>query len=304
MAMMLGATLVPYALMTVAPRGCAYWSIFGIVFGVPAVFLHEHSLLLLLAWESSFAAYSYCRHAPHASRSLSSYWFFLFVNPVPAFPLRSRQIADPGLNLPGLRRAAEGAALLIVYGALSQFVPQLQASPPKLGPHVVATSLRLGGICAAHFGLASLQIGLCRQVGYAAPERYVQPYRARSPRDFWGRWNTYIGGWIRLYVFRPVVRMLAARWPGRSQAHRSVVSAIALMASFLAVGALHDIYRYAATRRPTADMTLWFAVNAGIIIAWDGLAVSTRNLRWSWAYRFVAPAAMVGVVAALTALLP
>src|SRR5438045_3161811 len=41
----------------------------------------------------------------------------------------------------------------------------------------------------AHSATASLQIAGMRALGWEIPERYRFPFLARSPDDFWKRWN-------------------------------------------------------------------------------------------------------------------
>jgi hypothetical protein len=166
-----------------------------------------------------------------------------------------RQVSEPCLALSGLTRAAAGASALALSGALAY----ASARSVALGP-----VLRIAGVYAAHTGLAALQIGLLRQLGWELPERYRRVYRARSPRDFWPRWNTYVGNWIRIYVFTPCARVLL----GRGVDRRSTF-ALAILFSFAVIGALHDLYATVTARVPSCALTLWFVANAVVLIAWD-----------------------------------
>src|SRR6185312_16596428 len=108
--------------------------------------------------------------------------------------------------------AAWGAALLFGATIFGELVP---SKPPaalaNLVPGIVHGATALLGLYAAHSGLAHLQIGLCRTLGYRAPERYRYPFLATGPADFWERWNTYMMGFVRSYVFVPVHRALKRR---------------------------------------------------------------------------------------------
>ena len=61
---------------------------------------------------------------------------------------------------------------------------------------------------AAHSALAHIQIGLCSLVGYRAPERYLYPIAAVSPREFWERWNVYVTTWLSNLHLRSFVAPL------------------------------------------------------------------------------------------------
>src|SRR5262249_49206419 len=120
-----------------------------------------------------------------------------------------------------------------------------------------------------HSGLASLQIGYMRCIGYRVPERYRLPFLATSPQDFWRRWNTWIGRWGYRYVFFPTCRGLARSSIGRNSL------AVAAIATFVVIGLLHDLGIYALRgiamhAPPSLRMTFVFGV-AGLAFAAFGL---------------------------------
>ena len=265
---------------------------------VPSLALPQLAIIGLLGWDLAMSVYSYCTDVPVQARDLGRYYFFLFVNPTVAYARCGTKIDEAGFHAQGLRRASIGLTAIAMSGALGAVrLPGLSAWP-DLGK-LAAVGLRVSSVYAAHWGLASLQLGLFRQLGYHAPERYLSPFGARSPRDFWARWNTYLGTWVRIYVFTPVVRALHSR--SRSGGlRRAGVRFAALLVSFALVGALHDLYVWTVTHRAAIAGTLWFSANALVVAVWELAAPS----RFRWGGRFASRAAMLGTIAALALLFP
>src|ERR1700730_9647811 len=63
----------------------------------------------------------------------------------------------------------------------------------------------------AHSGLSSIQIGLIRLLRYQIPERYNYPFLAKSPQEFWRRWNIWLASWAKRYLFFPTAFLLRRR---------------------------------------------------------------------------------------------
>ncbi len=59
---------------------------------------------------------------------------------------------------------------------------------------------------------------------------------------FWNRWNTYVGGWMSLYVFSP---MVAPYRRARNRWRLQLAYATAVVGTFLALGMLHQAAVYA-----------------------------------------------------------
>jgi hypothetical protein len=125
-------------------------------------------------------------------------------------------------------------------------------------------------------GLASFQIGALGALGYSLPERYRYPFLARSPADFWRRWNTYIGAWLKRYVFVPLARTLAR---SASVAMRAASRPFGVAATLLAIGVYHDVFVYAASLRWQSRGTLAFGLAAGFMWLWSFVAAQARRLR-------------------------
>jgi D-alanyl-lipoteichoic acid acyltransferase DltB (MBOAT superfamily) len=118
-----------------------------------------------------------------------------------------------------------------------------------------------------------MQIGLMRLIGYEVPERYRYPFLARSPEDFWRRWNTWLGSWAKRYLFYPLALHLRRNyrklWPVLQQA-------AAVVATFLFIGLLHDFAAYEAhvcdpaNRTASLGVTLLFFAYGLTFVVWVG----------------------------------
>jgi hypothetical protein len=154
---------------------------------------------------------------------------------------------------------------------------------------------------AMHSGLASVQIGFLRQLGYELPERYDHPFLARSPADFWRRWNTYVGAWVQRYLFAPLALHLA-RYKIASSA---AAQATAVVLSFVVVGLMHDGYVYAVDRVVQPRATWILTVGGVMTLGWlaaDRLGILSRASAWSggrgagWAVPLAGRAAFVATI--------
>jgi D-alanyl-lipoteichoic acid acyltransferase DltB (MBOAT superfamily) len=134
---------------------------------------------------------------------------------------------------------------------------------------------------AAQSGVASIQIGCMRMLGYRIPERYRWPIFARSPADFWRRWNTYVGGWARTYVFFPL-GLAIAKHRRRGTAKLFVVGG-AILGTFGVVGVLHDAFLLETQWTFRTVSTRWFLLMGATVVAWEALGQMRRTAsepRW------------------------
>jgi D-alanyl-lipoteichoic acid acyltransferase DltB (MBOAT superfamily) len=161
-----------------------------------------------------------------------------------------------------------GSAALLAR--LIELVAQLS---PRYAPALLGVgSLRLTQLYLSHAGLAHIQIGLMRQSGYIVPERYRAPLLARDPFDFWRRWNSYVGDWLRRYVFEPSIARLGERRQTRS------TRILALLVTLAASGLLHDAFTYALDKAWSARALSFFLASGCAMVAWAGLSRLRRRV--------------------------
>lgn len=259
----------------------------------PAVLLPRQALLILLGWDLTLSVYSYCVDVPRAARRFDDYWFFVFVNPTIAYGWRGTRVSEPGFNARGLARVLIGIVALALSGAIAVLgAPDKLSGAGELAKPALI-SARVAGLYSAQWGVASLQIGLFRILGYHAPERYLNPFSARTPREFWNRWNTYLGTWVRVYVFTPLVRVMRG-WRPVAMVRRVRLTGAVLL-SFLFVGAMHDLYATAVTHRLSAGGTVWFGVNASVLLIWEFAPRVPVRSGAGWVSRTAMVATMVGL---------
>jgi MBOAT, membrane-bound O-acyltransferase family len=202
------------------------------------------STFLILGWDLVLKSHSYCAELPRRGNasSLSESLFFLLVNPTLVYGRHGERVGPIAFHLQGLARALAGLAIMFGASAILRPLCSLlreRALATEGATYVVLLALfgllRVSAEYASHSGLASLRIGLMRQLGRRVPERYLNPLAARDPLDFWRRWNTYVSTWLHVYVFVPCTRFTRARWP-------ETPTWLPLLVTFAVSGLLHDSY--------------------------------------------------------------
>jgi MBOAT membrane-bound O-acyltransferase family protein len=242
------------------------------------------STLILIGWNVALSAYSYCvdTSALEERPSASECVFFVVVNPLLVY-------AERGAPDPRAQRSVDGCAR-VTLGCLAWLAQDALGAGAAFFDGALARSLALRGVelslplasaialLARYFaqsGLASIQIGFMTLAGYRVPECYVHPWIARSPLEFWQRWNTWVGSWLRRYVFLPTSLALRRRhraWPA------SAITVAGVLVTFVSVGLLHDFPLLIVHARepfiawPQPKMTLFFALSALVLLTWIGIA--------------------------------
>ncbi len=241
--------------------------------------LEIYAAVVLFGWDQLLSSYSYLANQRGASSTkrtpLSELLFFLLVDPMVVYTARARLKASLRA---GIGKVSLGMGLLILSIIWSRFVsrpPQI-SSPEELlsfKGYTLAIStygLQLLGLYFSHAGLALLQIGWLSWLGYHLPDRYRRPYLACSPRDFWNRWNLWVGHWIRMHVFLPSARA----WQPALGRRLSV--AASAMFAFLCVGVLHDapltLMAWARGGTATLFSTAFFMQMGLLVVAWSWIA--------------------------------
>jgi len=69
------------------------------------------------------------------------------------------------------------------------------------------------------------------------PENFNRPFGARNFLDFWGRWHMTLSEWFKIYLFTPLMRVLATRF--QSPAVLPYLGVFAFFVTFLVMGVWH-----------------------------------------------------------------
>jgi alginate O-acetyltransferase complex protein AlgI len=65
-------------------------------------------------------------------------------------------------------------------------------------------------------GYCDMVIAGASLFGLKMPENFDRPYLSRNMIDYWVRWHQTLGFWIRDYVFTPMYKAIASRWPAKA----------------------------------------------------------------------------------------
>lgn len=246
---------------------------------LPAIFVRNSATLLLLAtgFEASFSAHSYWRECDARKSTLADCLTFLLVNPVLVYPDRGHDLGEAAWSSRAGGRVALGAvgsllspllgvAAAVVGSALAQRAAPLRPWAAPLAA-LAPLTLNLWSQYIAHSSLAHVQIGCMRLLGYVVPERYDYALFARTPDDFWRRWNTYIGSWLLRYSYLP----LALRYQrALSRKLWLVGKGAALLCTFVACGVFHEAAAYALRLSVPLGVVVAFTGYGVLLIAWLG----------------------------------
>lgn len=139
-----------------------------------------------------------------------------------------------------LRIAVLSAVFNYVFAALSANVLQstaTMAAPQLLGTYAASAVAYTVFLYANFAGYMDVVIGVAALLGQKLPENFDRPFQARSFLDFWARWHITLSQWFRMYVFNPLLRVLAARVTSPALAPYLAVAAFFL--TFLLMGVWH-----------------------------------------------------------------
>jgi D-alanyl-lipoteichoic acid acyltransferase DltB (MBOAT superfamily) len=104
-------------------------------------------------------------------------------------------------------------------------------------------------------------------VGIKLPENFDRPYLARNVLDFWTRFHRTLGFWIRDYLFLPLYKGVAERWPARAEP----MAFLCYFVAFFVVGIWHG---------PTANFVVFGllqAIGASATKLWERHLVKRRG---------------------------
>ena len=152
----------------------------------------------------------------------------------------------------------------VVADRLGNYVDEAYESVGNMGTWVwlfilVLYTVQLYADFSAYSDMA---IASARMLGIHIPENFAFPYKANNITDFWRRWHLSLSGWLRDYIYTPLMfsKKKWKRW--------AVVYAIAV--TFVICGIWHG-----------ANMTfVWFGVVQAMILICE---MFTKDRRLVWA---------------------
>lgn len=65
-------------------------------------------------------------------------------------------------------------------------------------------------------GYCDMVIGGAKLFGLKMPENFDRPFLSRNLIEYWTRWHRTLGYWVRDYVFTPMYKAIAERWPRKA----------------------------------------------------------------------------------------
>jgi alginate O-acetyltransferase complex protein AlgI len=150
--------------------------------------------------------------------------------------------------------AVVGAALERVIGGLLKLViigPMLIGIHHAAVARLTADAQGLQSLLAGVVGLTSypvylyfnfsgymdIVIGIGRLIGLQLPENFNRPFTARNFTDFWARYHMTLSGWLRDYVYTPLLRVLMTHFDDPSL--DLLLGTAALFVTFLLIGVWH-----------------------------------------------------------------
>ena len=55
---------------------------------------------------------------------------------------------------------------------------------------------------------SSIALGIALIFGFSFPENFNFPYIAKSPQEFWKRWHITLSGWVKRYIYKPMINII------------------------------------------------------------------------------------------------
>lgn len=171
------------------------------------------------------------------------------IQPYPDFAEQQQAVITPSradVSL-ALARVVKGFVQVGVASAILNYA--FVALSGRLLSHVGATAgsgfvlwlassvLYTGYLYANFAGYMNIVIGVGALAGQRLPENFNRPFAARNFLDFWARWHMTLSSWFKTYLFNPVLKVLAKRYPsGRAAPY---LAALAFFVTFLVMGVWH-----------------------------------------------------------------
>jgi alginate O-acetyltransferase complex protein AlgI len=88
-------------------------------------------------------------------------------------------------------------------------------------------------------GYMHICIGVGRLAGYALPENFDEPYKAKNFLDLWARWHITLSEWFKFYLFNPLLKVLVGRWGSSTGQNAQYFGVIVYFVTFVTMGLWH-----------------------------------------------------------------
>jgi hypothetical protein len=268
-------------------RADALFCVLALVFllvPVPILRGLGHVELLAVGWHITLSIYSYCLELPRspAGARLRPFLFFALVDPTVSFPDRARPVRVSRTQVAkrlwaGVALVCMGYVLVRVQAFAGMALAKQALTVPPIVALPIAALVVFFSVYWTRTGVAHLRIGMMQMLGKQPPECFNHPYLATSPLDFWRRWNSWLGDWVRRYLFVPLTLWLLRR--GRpSRSRQQIASAFAILGSFAAMGLLHDWLIFADRGALIFPYLRAFVFAATVLLLWEVAAARARRL--------------------------
>lgn len=242
---------------------------------------------LLVGWFMVLSSYSYCvdiarQRYPARFRD---FLFFTFIDPALSLPERSHRATVRAGWRKVTERASRGLLLLTLGETFLSLFPSIAQATHLERSWGVYTATLIHGVSVfvaiywLRSGLADVRIAMLEILGFSVPVAYDRPYLATSPKEFWARWNLYVGHWARRYVFGPVALHVARRANRGLLARLKVAHVVAVLATFLVIGALHDALNFAGQGITEFVYLRVFGLASLVLLSWEGLRLFGQRLQ-------------------------
>jgi D-alanyl-lipoteichoic acid acyltransferase DltB (MBOAT superfamily) len=152
---------------------------------------------------------------------------------------------------------------------------------PILWAGVFAFAIQIYADFSAYTDIAR---GTSRWLGFELTENFDHPYMARSPSDFWRRWNISLSTWFRDYVYVPLGGSRAGEWKWARN----------VLATFLLSGLWHGA---------SWNYVLWGLYHGLLLVVTRAHQIlrpaRSRPLAWMPGAAFLSPAVTVAQIAGM-----
>ena len=192
----------------------------------------------------------------------------------PSLFTRNTALWSGGLQPAETRRAKARRSTFAIIGGLALLIAARFIATTSLDltiKRIVVTALALPALSLIlHFGIIGVVTAFYRRQGWPVNEPFRNPLASRSLGEFWSkRWNVGFSEMISAVVHRPL--------------RRHVGEPAALLASFLASGALHEIAISVPVGAGFGLPTLYFLLH-GVLVGcerkWPRIASRAWTLFW------------------------